>query len=141
MSEQKRYFQDGSYVVYTRPFHSEAVERYTEVKVVPLDAVVIDGPLPEVTAREDGTAHYTHATFNGTTYGPPVYAAGTENADAVHAQGLARIALARHLREHPPVDEAQVKALADVLREETVYTQPGVVARRLVKRGVRVEER
>ena len=130
-------------------YFTDRPDDYREIQAVATDAVVIEGPLPEVTPREDGTAHYTSASFNGTTYGPPVYATGTENPDAVHAQGLARIALARHLREHlranPPVDQEQVKALESlvilaVLREKLAGAEaPREIAERMYRAGARVE--
>lgn len=67
------------------------------------------------------------------------------NADAARQMGLRLLALAEHLDAHPPVDEAQVEALAKALAD---VLPPGVVPmgvltddhlRSLVARGVRVD--
>ena len=135
MSEQRvRHFQNqrGEVVSISNANAKAWHDLYSddvEVKVVPLDAIVIAGPLPEVKRLGELTF-----AIGGKTYS--FEAATAEKAEEYVADWAA---IAASLREHPPVDEAQVKALADVLREETVYVQPGVVARRLVKRGVRVE--
>ena len=79
---------------------------WTEVQVVPLDAVVIEAPLPEVTVTENGDGVRCGETLRLRRVDP----------DKFEARGIELLAIARYLREHPPVDEAQVKALADDLR-------------------------
>lgn len=53
-------------------------------------------------------------------------------------RALAHLALAEHLDAHPPVDEAQVEALAGLMKQLD-YMRPETYARELVQRGVRVE--
>jgi len=108
-------------------------ERYTEVRVVPLDSVVIDGPLPEVTVDEVGSSIFAGAS------GSMVIRELAGESALVRAEGYLRdhAALVAYLREHPPVDEAQVKALAEDIRaefDETVYYSPEEMAWRLVAR-------
>jgi hypothetical protein len=107
-------------------------------KVVPLDAIVIErSELPDVQAEGGGCAVYVAPKER-------TYYAG--DADDLWIRGLRLLAAATYLREHPPVDEAQVEALAAVYREEEIERQRAGdtaswedIARRLVARGVRVE--
>lgn len=54
-------------------------------------------------------------------------------------QARAWLALAEHLEHNPPVDEAQVDALAKVIRDQGEYLDESVLARRLVAAGVRMD--
>lgn len=150
MSEY-RHFQDADgYVESTKNRAHEYTARpyFTEVQVAPLDAIVIDGPLPEVTTKlrdvfvagvDTGVGH---ADARATAWDA---AAPNAHPEWHEAKALAHLAIAAHLREHPPVDEAQVEALQALLDLEALrdkLTDAGSVAeiaRRLVQRGVRVE--
>lgn len=106
---------------------------YTEVQVVPLDAVVIDGPLPEVKG-----GGWDDLTVGRHTFAP------FDDIDDAREYLRAVAAVVARLREHPPVEEAQVKALADVIRHWGILPTEGEesweqIARRLYGRGVRVE--
>ena len=82
------------------------------------EVIVIDrADLPEVTA--DGCSRLeAYNTHEGVNFGPPtVIERGRVVAGALRGQALARLALAEHLDAHPPVDEAQVEALAAVMRK------------------------
>lgn len=109
-------------------------EDWTEVQVVSADAIVIRrDELPEVTVGPYGQYKVPGHEFEPDTT--------PEEADA-YARAAA--ALAVYLRAHPPVDEAQVKALTDALafaHDANLLSSAGVehVARQLVERGVRVE--
>ncbi|PZR55268.1 hypothetical protein DNL40_02540 [Xylanimonas oleitrophica] len=104
---------------------------YTEVQVVPLDAIVIRcEDLPEVKPLRGG----------GHTAGTATRSFGS--AEDYMQYALSALAIAVHLREHPPVDEAQVQALSGVLEEVATLLKAEYrpeVARRLAERGVRVE--
>ena len=99
-------------------------------KVVPLDSIDIRrAELPEVTVR------LKEYRVNGHTF--DMQTTEAEAAEYV----LQAAALAEYLREHPPVDEAQVGALDSLIGElgqEYGYGRPLTLARRLVERGVRV---
>lgn len=143
MSENKvRYFQAEDHVV-ARARSSESQSRlaadpyYTEVQVVPVDAIVIrreDVPKVHVvgglvTAGEDEN-------------GDPYSCSAEANPNWPYWYGINALAVAEYLREHPPVDEEQVMALADALEAEWFpedLDRATVLARRLVERGVRVE--
>ena len=131
MSEDKvRYFQG---VLSGHLYEGDDIEGrlVREVQVVPLDAIVIPrDELPEVSRGE------RMLRLNGTT--PVPYT----TADQHRSDALTHLALAEYLREHPPVDEAQVGALDSLIGElgqEYGYGDPSL-ARRLVERGVRVEK-
>lgn len=109
-------------------------------KVVPVDAIVIEvADLPPV----------THDPRTGRLGVDTMWAAPTEDPEMYVQAALRRIAIARCLREHSAVDEDQVAAVAAVLREQPVlgddWAAPHddgpwlVLARSLVKRGVRVD--
>lgn len=109
---------------------------WTEVQVVPVDAIVIRrDELPEVTVVRGRAVAST---------GSDVYSGSLDaNPGPSYQYGLNVLAVAEYLREHPPVDEVQVKALADLLTEADSYDRiEGSLgtARRLVERGVRVEK-
>src|SRR5690606_10512557 len=106
---------------------------HTEVQVVPIDAIVIRrDELP--TARvllsgHLGTIHGHHSAK---------LSANWHRDLAAH-----HLALADYVDAHPPVDEAQVKALAELVDElqehgKAYYEDPREFAEDLVKRGVRV---
>lgn len=100
-----------------------------------LNVIVIDrADLPEVSAGQD-------SYLVGDRVVPDDYT-------AAEARTAAReyLAVAEYLDAHPPVDEAQVEALAKIIRERydetgdvTRYPTEHSLARRLVERGVRVE--
>ena|SRR5690606_26364480 len=141
MSENKRrYFLQGDYVY--NPDNPVAIAHYaqagyTEVQVVPLDAIVIRrDELPEVEERDEPS-------------GPYLCAAGVWAQDDGYEthmdRAVAQVAIAVYRQEHPPVDEGQVDALRDILLStrkpadgRPVEEQYRDVARRLVERGVRV---
>lgn len=87
-------------------YYENRPDLYTEVQAVPLDAIVIDGPLPEVTARERYTSTSEGCSWPSRT--PP---------DEIEKRAREHLAIARHLREHPPVDERAVDELQDLLLE------------------------
>lgn len=127
---------------------SRAALREVGINPDPTDAIVIDrADLPKVReASSLGVGIEAAPLFNGVQYGPPHYARRDPNPDAVWANGLALLALAQYLREHPPVDEAQVEAIADALRRadrlgpDTLDAgDPETLARHLYLDGVRVE--
>lgn len=110
---------------------------YTEVQVVPIDAIVIRrDELPEVKRSRIGY------WFAGEAEGSET------NPDEWEAIGIGSLAIARHLREHPPADEEQVEELAKVLARDDAGDSigPGYrafmdQARRLAGLGVRVNPR
>ena len=131
MSEE-RHFRGN---VSGRIYHESEVghKSVTEVKVIPLDAIVINGPLLPVKRHGENTFE-----VGGRVYSFPATAEKAEEYAADWA------AIAAHLREHPPVDEAQVKALTELLDQGGAdsFWAPARVAdsaRWLVERGVRVE--
>lgn len=107
----------------------------TECKVVPANAIVIErSELPEV--RPDS---FDVLTVDGERLNPRI-------GNAAHRQiALRFLAVSEYLREHPPVDEAQVnaltKALIDAEMDHPDGPVPAVVAWRLVQAGVRAPER
>lgn len=113
-------------------------DEHGPLKVVPADAIVIErGDLPEVVVdgAERQLVHAGHVERHRT----------TDPAD-VRANGLMILALAEHLAAHPPVDEAQVSALAEVVAAIGGPPLGGGTtplaedfARRLVERGVRID--
>ena len=162
MSENKvRYFRlddssDRSGVICStaeNPGHTHySSPEWTEVQVVPADAIVVDGPLPEVEVSDSGSraargdtdrgysTFHTSGTSGGTGIAPNLMPEWHEFRARQH------LALAAHLRDHPPVDGAQVVAVRDALlsadSDDVSYiTVDGAwrIARRMVVRGVRVE--
>lgn len=137
----RHYMHKDGTAVFTVGLHAYEVpadDNYTEVRVVPLDSVIIDGPLPEVEHDETGT--FVRMAHRQGTSGPPVRMPSnpTEHtADEIYAHALACIALAAYLRTHPPLDEAQVKALADDITfgPENIGTRSENIARHLIARG------
>ncbi|MGB2557766.1 hypothetical protein [Cellulosimicrobium cellulans] len=148
MSEKKiRYFQAEDHVV-ARAMSSESQSRlaadpyYTEVQVVPVDAIVIrreDVPKVHVvgglvTAGEDEN-------------GDPYSCSAEANPNWPYWYGINALAVAEYLREHPPVDEEQVAAVRDALlsadSDDVNYIEGDdawKLARRMVEHfGVRVE--
>lgn len=141
MSDKTRYFQNaGDGDVWSekgeRARKFAARDHLTEVQVVPLDAIVIPrDELPKVSRGE------RMLRLNGTT--PVPYT----TADQHRSDALTHLALAEYLREHPPVDEAQVAAVRDALlsadSDDVNYIEGDdawKLARRMVERGVRVEQ-
>jgi len=143
MTSEVRYFRSKVDGGVTTGDYLEANPNYTEVQVVPLDAIVIRrDELPEVE---------THETAHGDTvwvYGGDAFDRDADNrtAEAMRDGALRLLARAEYVREHPPVDEEQVDALRDILLStrnpadgRPIEEQYRDVARRLVERGVRVE--
>lgn len=120
--------------------------RNGNLKVVPADAIVIErSEVPPV--RETAAGIAADPRFQGVMYGPPHYARSDFDPDAMWANGLANLALAEYRREHPPVDEAQVKALAAAIEGAAdddgcslQESHPSALAHYLYLRGVRVTE-
>lgn len=109
----------------------------TPAKVVPADAIVIPrDELPEVTPRSDGSALRVIETGHG----PLSIADPHIGADTYRRRALAALAIAEHLDQNPPVDEAQVGALAKAIRDQGEYLDETVLARRLVAAGVRAPQ-
>lgn len=139
-SESRRYFQTPSGYVHADESEAEVGTSldlgYTEVQVVPLDAIVVHGVLPEVKVREAGYVTDTKGIVTAPLDGRVAPEALVENA-------LAYLALAKYLREHPPIDEEQVQAIADLLDsdagEDAISDSNRTVARFLVQHGARVE--
>lgn len=106
----------------------------TEVQVVPLDAIVIRrDELPGLDVDRHGTVRVDGLIESFSPHYKP---------DEARARGIAWIALSEYLREHPPVDEAQVKALNDIYEDWSQPHNYGVsFGQYLVERGVRVEAR
>lgn len=110
---------------------------FAEVQPAPLNAVVIEGPLPEVVEEPNSILRVDDAQFD------PIGCNG-KSLGADHFERSARryLAIAAHLRENPPADEAQVEAIRTAYRK--AYPQSGGLdqpgARRLYGEGVRVEE-
>ena len=142
-AHKSRFFQhaDSSVVRVSHPAYMRDYEEdptVTEVQVVPSDAIVIRrDELPEV-----DTAH--GARVNSVGIGWALDYLTADRAEKARSYGLAYLALAEHLREHPPVDEEQVASLFEVLTEEWFPADDGerasTLARRLVERGVRLEQ-
>ena len=137
MSEDKvRYFQGSRTGYVVRAGDEEAALAFdlnpamTEVQVVPLDARVI-GQLPEIAPSEKGEHFYRGP------YGEKLYYA--TSAEEAEDDGRALLAIADRLRKHPPVDEAQVKALNDIYEDWSQPHNYGVsFGQYLAERGVRV---
>lgn len=116
MTDFKYYRSPDSGNIYTfRTNASRAVPpEYEEVQVVPLDAIVIPREeLPEV--KVVGGNHVA-ASGGGDSYQIRL----NSNPDWSWHRALNALAVSLYLREHPPVDEAQVKALAERIREVDV---------------------
>ena len=120
-----RYFQNNNGTVFRAGHVRSTVpdarfearpDEYTEVQVVPLDAIVIRREeLPEVKpgeSEESLRADVGGTEGDGTWIWPDSW---RDPAAESWAHALEYLALAVHLRENPPVDEAQVKALAELL--------------------------
>ena len=105
----------------------DAVARELDVIVIPRSA------LPEVWV-ENGRA-YAGREANEL-YSSPVD--GNLNWSGNYA--LAVLAVHEHIKANPPVDEAQVDALAKVIRDQGEYLDESVLARRLVAAGVRAPQ-
>lgn len=107
-------------------------DEYTEVQVVPLDAIVIDrADLPKVAVDDD-------------TIGAGSSSMGMDGNPLERGERylLGMAAMVAFLREHPPVqvDEREVERLADALRETDNHPSWKATARALMGRGVRFEE-
>jgi|SRR5690606_30308277 len=106
-------------------------------QVVPLDAIVIRREeLPEVEdANEYGEREVRWTPFIGAHDGP------NTTPGWHHARALAHLAIARHLREHPPVDP-NLAALNKMHDEwyETYGEERETFAEFLHRKGVRVVE-
>jgi len=119
-------------------------DELTEVQVVPLDAIVIRrDELPEVRpATEDQRASARPLVLTRRGDALHRYITNDDTVESFRAKAAMYLALAEHLREHPPVDETQVKALRD-LRDEWYdlnESDTGDLFEFLVRKGVRVEQ-
>ena len=150
MSERKRrYFQDESGGVFYATIPDTVADyendrTMTEVQVVPLDAIVIRrDELPEVRpATEDQRASARPLVLTRRGDALHRYITNDDTVESFRAKAAMYLALAEHLREHPPVDETQVKALRD-LRDEWYdlnESDTGDLFEFLVRKGVRVEQ-
>jgi len=104
-----------------------------KTKTVPADAIVIlREELPEVTPRADRNVMCDGIEFS---------TSHTVIADDYREIGARALAVAEYLDAHPPVDEAQVKALAEVIdaSDITEFETCTDYARRLYLAGVRIE--
>ena len=149
-AHKSRFFQhaDSSVVRVSHPAYMRDYEEdptVTEVQVVPSDAIVIRrDELPKVTTGSGRLQSGVWAEGRG--WDDAYIASAGRGALATRAEAIARkyLAVAEHLREHPPVDEAQVKALLPALQSISGYdlaTDEGryYAAQDLVaERGVRV---
>jgi hypothetical protein len=96
---------------------------WTEVQVVPLDAIVIE--------PHDGFNAERAEAFVRQMLNVPADAALSKfDVDRAAARAADLAVAARYLREHPPVDEAQVAALAAMLPNDG-----GDLARRIIATG------
>lgn len=116
------------------PFwHSQA--EWTEVQVVPLDAIVIlDEALTPANEDESGEVSVTTA-LGGHVHGDREWLSrwGRERM-------LAYASALRYVEDHPSVDEAQVRALGSILWDVDTMDR-GELARRLIATGkVKVTE-
>lgn len=136
-------FPDGrvrSSTGYTATQLASSSSGATEVQVVPVDAIVIRREeLPEVYPNSEGPGYEAkHPDADSTWVNPSIL-----GAEFMRGRGLECIALAEYLREHQPVDEAQVAAITALIDEDEHWGEDGdssTIARRLVERGVRVEQ-
>jgi hypothetical protein len=134
---------DSPFPVFTtRATFLAAVASEFEVQVVPLDAIVIErADLPKVEPESSVAPLRVPLPdeFWSTDIDGPIRSVGPNSPNGKpewhRARGLAHLALAEYLREHPPVDEAQVAALATVLREATVRGDFDHYARQLIRAG------
>jgi len=129
----------------TRADFLAAVATECNVRIVPADAIVIErGELPEV------VKHGVKEIAAGGIYRTIDKELSTYTARYAREVGLNLLALADYLDAHPPVDEAQVKALARLIADhvdpaslvgsgERVSTTSADLARSLVLAGVRIE--
>ena len=139
MSEDKvRYFQGSRTGYVVRAGDEEAALAFdlnpamAKVQVVPLDAIVIRrDELPEVDATRG-------ARVNSVGIGWALDYLTADREEKARSYGLAYLALAEYLREHPPVDEAQVKALKDLRDEWYKRNDSSDLLEFLASRGVRV---
>ena len=153
MSDKTRYFQNaGDGDVWSekgeRARKFAARDHLTEVQVVPLDAIVIRrDELPKVTTGSGRLQSGVWAEGRG--WDDAYIASAGRGALATRAEAIARkyLAVAEHLRAHPPVDAEQVARISKLIvaadREDINYLDADDVAKiayRLVERGVRVEK-
>jgi hypothetical protein len=98
----------------------------------PDDVIVIErGDLPEVQVGD--------VTVSAGRGGAQQFAQHTASPEFWRMTGLNALAIERHLRENPPIDEAQVEALAEEISNAYGFGRdqggPGHVARHLVQQG------
>jgi hypothetical protein len=108
---------------------------WTEVKVVPLNAMVVRRPGRVAVQPQAEAIVQSALSISG-----PVTGDVLERAEELAAIILEAV---EFLREYPPVNEAQVKALGDLIDElqsggKAYYEDPRELARDLAERGVRV---
>lgn len=111
--------------------HGDALLRDDEhgpLKVVPADAfVVLRSTVP--TFVEIDRPHRTMLATDGTVASPR-----TLNPEALRHEAGVLLAAAEYLEAHPPVDEAQVRALM-VAIDDAQVDNANTLARRLVEQG------
>ncbi|MDA8440512.1 MAG: hypothetical protein M0Z51_16860 [Propionibacterium sp.] len=121
-------------VAVTRADFLAAVQSELNVRIVPADAIVIEhSELPEAT--EDGVLNPN---------GHRCKVVERDTPENLRAWGLTYLALAAQCAARPPVDEAQVQAVVDVLMDDPRFGTGRLaiatgVARRLVEAGVRID--
>lgn len=105
------------------------------LRIVPADAIVIERSDVDAVAVGGSIATLTAGTLTVDTDGL--------SADDARAAAIEWLAIAEHLDAHPPVDEAKVEALAEIVKSE-VLTRPKetgefadwqTIARRLLATG------
>lgn len=119
-----------------------AIESELGVRIVPADAIVIErSELPEVRVQGDsvtaGRSSMRITTING-----------ESAASRARRRAIDELALAEYAAAHPPIDEAAVTALADLVKAEVFTRQQEsgesvnwhTIARRLYLAGVRAPE-
>lgn len=94
-----------------------AVASELNVRIVPADAIVIErSELPAVFERTPG--YYMAGRHDlGYMGEPDIEQPGMSAAELTREYAAAVLAVAEHLTEHPPLDQAQVSALAPLLWE------------------------
>lgn len=117
-----------------------AVASELNVRIVPADAIVIErGELPPTGLTSDGSEVFSGSGGPGTRW-----MRVDAGADAAMQAALAYLAIHKYLAAHPPIDGAQVAALAGLMRQAisggAKWLDANAIARRLVEAGVRAPE-
>lgn len=129
---------------YVKALDAVLAEYPGETRMGALDArlrerfIIIDrADLPKVDLTEEGSLYA----------GPAGMYRMTASVEKAEKSALGYLRLAEYLREHPPVDEAQVALLADALAEadgdaglhNLLYDDARKMARLMVQSGARME--